>query len=185
MLVTLIRHAQIEPIYQGTYIGHLDVALSTEGIETAKKLCIKLDTLSFDRVFASDLTRSRETLNFSKYAKHALYTPLLREKSWGRHEGMDFNAIIASENIRYSTFKEWLAFLDGEAYDYFIKRVKAFFLEFLTSLHVKSTLVMTHAGVMRVLIMLVENISLEEAFSIKIEYAQSITLNLETMEIRR
>ena len=185
MLVTLLRHAEIPSQYQGTYIGHLDVSLSSVGTTSAKKLATLLENQDFDTVFCSDLKRAKESLAFSKYASNALYTPLLREKSWGRHEGLSFNAIITLENTTYTDFRTWLDILDGENYTHFINRVKMFFLHFLVQSNSKNILVLTHAGVIRVLIMLVENISLEEAFSINIPYANSISLNLETMTIQR
>ena len=183
MLITLIRHAQIDSIYQGTYIGHLDAPLSNEGIQSAKELGKKLNAQHFDVVFSSDLQRAKETLRYCKHSKKALYTPLLREKSWGRHEGMRFEEIVALEKVEYQNFKQWLDILDGEDYSHYINRVKMFFLHFLKALHVENVLVVTHAGVIRILLMLVKEISLEEAFSIKIEYAQSLTLNLKTMEV--
>ena len=174
MQVTLLRHCEIIQAYQGSYIGHLDAPLSQKGLHDAKEVATWLDKRDFSHIFSSDLLRAKSTLQYSKYAKKALYTPMLREKSWGRHEGMRFEQICQQEGYIYSDFKDWLECLDGEDYSRYIRRIRAFFLHFLLHVDAKNILVVTHAGVIRVLMMLVENISLEEAFSYKIGYGKAI-----------
>ncbi|OHE06849.1 MAG: hypothetical protein A3G74_04905, partial [Sulfurimonas sp. RIFCSPLOWO2_12_FULL_34_6] len=113
--------------------------------------------------------KSTSSLSLTAHVKDATYTYMLREKSWGRHEGMSFDEIVAKENIQYIDFLQWIKALDGEPYEEYIKRVKEFFLDYLPSLDKENILVVTHAGVIRVLISIVNKISLEEAFCIKIE----------------
>ncbi|MDX9757486.1 MAG: phosphoglycerate mutase [Sulfurimonas sp. RIFOXYD12_FULL_36_11] len=175
MRVTLVRHAEVDERYQNCYNGHNEIGLSKKGYMQAKELVKKLDILEFDAVFCSDLPRAKETLKHSLHAKEAIYTDKLREKSWGKHEGLSFDEIISEGEIEYVDFLQWIESLDGEPYREYIKRVEKFFFEFLPSLNKESVLVVTHAGVIRVLMSIVKKITLEEAFCMKVENC-SLTL---------
>lgn len=175
MRVTLVRHGEVDEKFKNCYNGHNNIGLSKNGELQAKELCKKLDMLSFDTVFCSDLKRAKETIKHSVQMNKTTYTKKLREKSWGKHEGLSFDEIIAQNEIEYIDFLQWIETLDGEPYKEFIKRVKEFFLTFLPSLKKENILVVTHAGVIHALLSIVHNITLQEAFSIKIEYG-SLTL---------
>jgi alpha-ribazole phosphatase len=179
MKLTLVRHGEVEERYQNCYNGHNEIGLSKKGYMQAKELAKKLDILEFDAVFCSDLPRAKETLKHSLHAKDAIYTDKLREKSWGKHEGLSFDEIIADGEIEYVDFLQWIDSLDGEPYEKYIKRVEKFFLEFLPSLKKESVLAVTHAGVIRVLISILDKITLQEAFGIKIENGSYITIELD------
>ncbi|PNV83167.1 MAG: phosphoglycerate mutase [Sulfurimonas sp.] len=169
MRVTLVRHAEVDEKYHGCYNGHNDIGLSKKGSLQAKELAKELDALKFDAVLCSDLRRAKETLQHSLHAKDAFYTDKLREKSWGRHEGLSFDEIISQGEIEYLDFLQWIEALEGEPYKEFVKRVNEFFLEFLPSLKKESVLVITHAGIIRVLLSIINSTTLEKAFGIKVE----------------
>ncbi|MDD3854897.1 histidine phosphatase family protein [Sulfurimonas sp.] len=178
MRVTLVRHAEVDERYQNCYNGHNEIGLSKKGYMQAKELVKKLDILEFDAVFCSDLPRAKETLKHSLHAKEAIYTDKLREKSWGKHEGLSFDEIISEGEIEYVDFLQWIESLDGEPYKEYIKRVEKFFFEFLPSLNKESVLVITHAGVIRVLMSIVKKITLEEAFCMKVENCSLILFEI-------
>lgn len=169
MRVTLVRHAEVDERYKNRYNGHNDIGLSKTGEIQAKELAQKLNQVEFDAVFCSDLRRAKETLKYSIHAKDAFFSDRLREKSWGKHEGLSFDEIIAKGEIEYINFLQWIEALDGEPYKEYIKRVEEFFLFFLPSLNKENILVVTHAGVIRVLMSIVKKITLEEAFGISVE----------------
>lgn len=169
MKLTMVRHAEVEERYKNCYNGHSNIGLSKNGELQAKKLAKKLDGIKFDAIFCSDLRRAKESIQYSVHAKNAIFTDKLREKSWGKHEGLSFDEIIADKEIEYLDFLQWLGSLDGERHEEYIKRVEEFFLEFLPSLNKESVLVVTHAGVIRVLISILKNITLEEAFGISVK----------------
>lgn len=177
MRVTLVRHAEVEERYKNCYNGHNDIGLSKDGEIQAKELAKKLDVLKFDAVFCSDLRRAKESIEHSLHAKDAIFTERLREKSWGKHEGLSFDEIIAQGEVEYINFLQWIEALDGEPYEEYIKRVEAFFLEFLPSLNKESVLVVTHAGVIRVLMSIIKNITLEEAFGISVKNASFVVFD--------
>lgn len=178
MRVTLVRHAEVDERYKNCYNGHNDIGLSENGSVQAKELAKKLDAMEFDAVYCSDLRRAKETLQHSLHVENAIFTDKLREKSWGKHEGLSFDEIIAQGEVEYIDFLQWIEALDGEAHEEYIKRVSEFFLEFLPSLKKEKILVVTHAGVIRVLLSLINNITLEEAFGIKVENGSLTMLDI-------
>ena len=111
-----------------------------------------------------------------------IYTQALREKSWGRHEGMTFDAIIKQGAFDYEDFLQWINALDGEPYPQYVNRVKRFFTQTLPQTGYNNVLVFTHAGVIRVLMHLLQDISLEAAFSINFPYSAYTTLDTQTWE---
>ncbi len=174
MKITLIRHAEVERAYHQKYNGHIDIHLSEKGREDAKKIAKCFEHEQFDLVFCSDLKRAKETLEPFVQAKDAIYTEVLREKSWGRHEGMSFDAIMAEGAFKYENFMQWINALDGEAYEAYMQRVENFFLHELPSHNAQKVLVVTHAGVIRVLMAIVEKISLEDAFCRELPYGEAV-----------
>jgi alpha-ribazole phosphatase/probable phosphoglycerate mutase len=172
--ITLVRHAEVEETYQGCYNGHIDIGLSKNGEEQAKILANKLSSSPFDAVYCSDLLRAKMTIKPFIQEREAIYTDKLREKSWGKHEGLKFDEIIASGEVEYINFLQWIDTLDGEPYEEYLQRVKEFFLIFLPSQKRENILVVTHGGVIRTLISIVKKISLEEAFGVKVENASFI-----------
>ncbi len=174
MKLTLVRHAEIDEKYIGCYNGHNDVGLSKKGHQQAELLCKKLDVLKFDAIFCSDTFRAKETIKHYIHVDDVHYTKELREKSWGRHEWMSFDEICAKDDIKYENFTQWIDALDGEDYKLFIQRVEKFFFEFLPSLYKKNILIITHSGVIRVLLSIIHKIPLEEAFTIKINHGELI-----------
>ncbi len=177
MRVTLVRHAEVDESYKNCYNGHNEIGLSKIGEIQARKVAKELDAMEFDAVFCSDLRRAKETLKYSIHAKDAFFSDRLREKSWGKHEGLSFDEIIAQNEIEYINFLQWIEALDGEPYAEYIKRVEEFFLFFLPSLNKENILVVTHAGVIRVLMSIVKKITLEEAFDISVENGSFIVFD--------
>ena len=196
MEITLVRHAEVEEAYHKCYNGHIDIGLSSKGEEQAKQLARHLQDKSYCAVFCSDLKRCRQTLEYFKFDIKPVYTSMLREKSWGRHEGKTFDEIIASEDFGYEDFEQWINALDGEAYPQYIARIENFFKGFLPAKQAEAVrganvssvnpyenvLIMTHAGVIRVLIHILQEIALEEAFCQSFAYADYITLDTDTWE---
>ncbi len=185
MKITLLRHTDVNEKYHRCYNGHIDIELSRLGHTQAKEMAKFLDAQKFDGVFCSDLKRAKQTLYYSKHYDNAIFTQKLREKSWGKHEGLGFDEIIAQGEIKYLEFIQWVVALDGEPYEEYINRVRTFFLEYLPSLNKENILVVTHAGVIRILMFLVKEISLEEAFCINVPYSSYVFYDSLTKEFSK
>lgn len=181
MKITLLRHTEVDESYHKCYNGHIDIGLSRRGQAQAESLAKEFEGSKFDLVYCSDLKRTRATLAPFSQVNQTIYTQKLREKSWGKHEGMTFDAIIAEGEIKYENFLQWIEALDGEEYSVYVERVRIFFLEFLTQKNAQDILVVTHAGIIRVLISLIKEISLEEAFSFDVSYGGYLIFDTNSM----
>ena len=136
MKITLVRHTEVQEKYHKRYNGHIDIGLSSLGVTQAKNLASYFKEREFDLVYCSDLKRARDTLSPFVQADQAIYTPKLREKSWGKHEGLSFDEIIAEGEIEYVDFVSWINALGGEDYELYVQRVREFF--FRVSYHARS-----------------------------------------------
>ncbi|EDZ62998.1 putative alpha-ribazole-5-phosphate phosphatase [Sulfurimonas gotlandica GD1] len=183
MTITLVRHGEVKEPYIGCYNGHLDIGLSEKGYADAKALAKHFNTSDFDAIFCSDLIRTKETLKQFINSDDVIYTKELREKSWGKHEGLSFDAIIAQNEIQYINFEQWLNALDGEDVEEYTLRVKKFIFEYLPTLKKENILLVTHSGVIKTFITTLKDISLEEAFGISIPYASYVVYNSETKKL--
>ncbi len=176
MKITFIRHAEVIEEYQGRYNGHIDIPLSQNGKKQAQELAKSLQDKKFDKIYCSDLLRTRETLEAFKLNQETIFSDKLREKSWGVHEGKSFEEIL-NQGIEYHNFEQWLNQLDGEEISSYILRVKNYFNEVILQDKSKNILIVTHSGFIKTLISLVEHISLEKAFSIPLPYSSSTLLD--------
>ncbi|MBA1438347.1 MAG: histidine phosphatase family protein [Epsilonproteobacteria bacterium] len=177
MKLTLIRHGEVTHPYQGRYNGHNNIPLSPRGLQDAKIVGKRLAKYHFDAIYCSDLPRAKQTLQALDLHHPTIFTEQLREKSWGEHEGMSFEQIEAS-GIKYTTFLEWIEQLGGERIEDFQARVANFFYNYLPQQNHQSVLIVTHAGVIKTLLALQKNLTLEESFALKLEYGEMINLTL-------
>jgi alpha-ribazole phosphatase len=176
MILTLLRHAEVVEEYQGKYNGHIDIALSCNGVKQAKKLALELQGEVYDAIYCSNLLRAKQTLELLNIKNtQIIYSEKLREKSWGIHEGKSFEEIEKS-GIKYENFEQWIYALDGENIDEFIKKIKVYFEEIIFTSNAKNILIITHSGVIKSLLKIFLNTSLREAFSQNLEYASFIKL---------
>lgn len=180
MIVTLVRHCEVIEEYQGKYNGHIDISLSKKGKENAKILADKLKDVHFEKVYCSDLLRAKETLDAFSLTQEIIYTPALREKSWGKHEGKSFLEIEA-QGIHYHNFSQWIEALDGEKIDVYTQKIKSFFYGTVFKNSEDTILVVTHAGVIKTLLSITKNISLEKAFSIHLPYSSFLSIDTHYM----
>lgn len=179
MLITLLRHTEVDERYASCYNGHIDIGLSPRGHEQARGLAEHFEQNRFDAVYCSDLIRAKETLRLIPLAVEPTFTKQLREKSWGRHEGKTFDEIKMMENRGYESFEQWLSLLDGEAMESFTNRIDHFFKVYLPAQGHENVLIVTHAGVIRSLMSIIRGVSMEEAFGIQFGYGNYITLDTE------
>ena len=96
-LIYLLRHGKIQNSgEQRRYIGQLDVPLDPEGIRQAERLRERLAPVEFQKIFCSDLERSRETARIlaGANAGEVVVCPELREIHLGEWEGMSFAEVV-------------------------------------------------------------------------------------------
>ncbi|WP_224242462.1 histidine phosphatase family protein [Hyalangium gracile] len=86
----LLRHGETEWNSAGRLQGHLDSALSPEGLRQADALASRLASFSFHSLYSSDLGRALETARriATRTGHSILPDPRLRERGLGVLEGL-------------------------------------------------------------------------------------------------
>ena len=147
MRMILIRHGETHAnaLYeteQRILIGALDepiCQLNDVGIQQAKNIQIALNHQNIDKVYCSDLGRTRQTALLIFPHKNIQYTSLLRERSLGSDEGKLVKELFSRDdiwnyhvNVDEDTLEDCLSkkVLDGESYEDVIKRCKLFLSQF-------------------------------------------------------
>lgn len=86
--VFIVRHGEAESNVEKYFDGWGDSPLTSLGREQASMLRKRLAREGISRVFCSDLARARETLSYLRLACPVTYSKALREKNYGRLEGV-------------------------------------------------------------------------------------------------
>jgi broad specificity phosphatase PhoE len=86
----LVRHGETDWNAEGKLQGHTDRPLNDYGRRQARALADRLAGENIDAVYASDLSRARETAEIvgEKLGLTVAVDPDLREKNWGNWEGL-------------------------------------------------------------------------------------------------
>jgi len=162
----LIRHAETE--FAGTFCGHLDPPLSPLGREHAFELVRSLATSTIDAVYSSDLQRASDTGTALAASKGLTCqtSARLREMHFGAWEGLDWASI---ERRDPDAAAHWIAAFPqlpapgGEAFSVFEQRVVAE-IEKICSHPKRSVAILTHAGVLRVLLQHLAKLTMEQTW---------------------
>lgn len=151
--IYFIRHGQTDWNHIKRFQGQKDIPLNEMGRQQAQATAQRLQAVSFDGAYASDLSRARETADIIN-AHHTLAVvqdKRLRERSFGCFEGYTIDETRQRfPDIRQAYLKDQLHFRipDGESRFEFIQRVGAFF-EGLRQAHAgQRLLVVAHGGVL-------------------------------------
>ncbi|HOP54967.1 MAG TPA: histidine phosphatase family protein, partial [Bacillota bacterium] len=91
----LVRHGTTQYNLENRFQGHLDIPLSNQGIEQAKKLADYLKDKKIDAIYTSDLKRAVQTAEYIAAAKSMKYRllPSLREVDVGELEGLRWHEV--------------------------------------------------------------------------------------------
>jgi len=86
----LVRHGETDWNADGRLQGHTDRPLSDFGRRQARQLAEELAEEKLDAIYASDLSRARETAEIVgvRLGLGVVIDPGLREKDWGTWEGL-------------------------------------------------------------------------------------------------
>lgn len=150
-----IRHAETD--LAGRFCGHSDPPVNNLGLRQIEELIERLKTESIDAVYASDLSRSLTTANAigRAFALSPIKIPELREIDFGQWEGLSWQEIEGRDRIyacRWSGAYPDLPAPDGELLDAFQSRVLGVVKHLLAITSHRCAAVVTHAGVMRVVL---------------------------------
>ena len=149
--LVFIRHAETD--LAGTFCGHADPPLNTAGHQQIKALLTTYPSETFDTIYSSDLRRTITTAE--AFTCPIITTPCLREINFGHWEALTW-AQIEQRDPLYA--QRWLAAFpalpapNGEAFPSFESRVLTVVNDLLHLAEHQRIAVITHAGVMRVVL---------------------------------
>jgi broad specificity phosphatase PhoE len=147
MRLILIRHAEPQEDARGRCYGSLDIGLSGEGREHARRLAATL-SLDYDAVYTSPRLRAIETA--APLAPAPIVVDDLREIDFGELEGRRFEEIERTDPELYRAWMERpteVRFPGGESFpDLRGRALRAF--DAIRSRH-ESSVVVTHGGPIR------------------------------------
>lgn len=160
MEIFLIRHGESLANKVGMIQGQLNVDLSEEGFEQAKKVAQRLKDYDFDFIYSSDLRRALNTAKEINlfHNKEIIIDSNLREKTHGIEDGR--LPSTASEEIweEYRINPDF-KFEKGESFNDLVKRLEIFYKSHLLNPNNqgKKILIVCHGGVIKALLTLIHN----------------------------
>lgn len=173
MQLFLVRHTQVDMPKGICYgISNVDVAPSFE--EEAALVIANVNRFEpFDAVYSSPLERCARLAK--RLSDTVIIDPRLREYDFGEWEQMNWNDIYATDEGK-KWFDDYVntSCPGGESFRVMLDRVNDF-LQDVTDGR-KKLLIVTHAGIIRAFLILLEGYSVSKAFDTPIVYGQMIKI---------
>lgn len=167
----LLRHGAIDNPDQGM-VGQIDLALSRQGRAQARRWAKILEPIAFERIVASDLARTRDTATVVAGGRPVEPLPVLREINLGVWEG------LTREQIKRRYPDLWVARWQdlpncrppqGESFADLAQRVVPAVMA-IGAAATGPVLIVTHAGVIRVVLCHLLGMDLANLFRIGLDY---------------
>lgn len=174
-----IRHAETD--MAGTLCGHSDPPVNVSGKDQIRKLIQTTDLHLIDSIYCSDLQRATTTANAIARTHNVPVhiTSALREIHFGVWEGLTWQQ-IEQHDLTYA--RRWvdefphLAAPGGETFADFESRIRNQLKQLPTPAANKQIVIVTHAGVMRAILSLLNGCSPDEAWDRTKNYCSTFIL---------
>ena len=156
--IILVRHGETVQNARHIIQGHLPGILSKKGREQAKKVAEYLKKEKLDRIYVSDLKRTRDTAKaIIKFHPRVpvIYDPRLREQNYGIYQGKasgTMDEAVRKRRIPYHLYTP----RGGESIVDVQNRVIQFLHDILSEKGLKTVLLVTHGGPMTRMLMHLE-----------------------------
>ena len=144
MLLFMIRHGETEGNVKRLFYSQLDMPLTENGRRQALALRPLLEKYTFDRVYASDLSRAVETAKLVLPDREPILMPQLRECQMGCIDGCTHAEIIG----KYGPLNDHYEPFGGESPEDMCRRVKPF-LEQLEADPCDRAVAFAHSGTLK------------------------------------
>lgn len=171
----LIRHAEVEPLYQNVFGGRIDMNLSERGHDQARQLARFLRTRRFDSIYTSPMKRVQQT--FAPSRRHHSTKPVvlrdLSEIDFGDWTGFGWDAVREKFGIEPY---EWLDKIEqgvvpnGESTVRFRKRIEPCLRRVIRENRGKTAAIFCHGGVIRMMLAILLDLPLPKTGSFEVEY---------------
>lgn len=186
----LARHAEPARWTRGRCIGRTDAGLSREGVRQARSLAVWLRAADIDAVVSSPAMRALRTAH---PIGEAVSVPEdvdadLREIDFGAFDGLRFTTIAREHPDVYS---RWMAspttavFPDGESWDDLRGRARSAFRRITATNEGRTTVVVTHIGVILAILADVLAIADDRVFGFTIGHARVCVVDAEDTPLVR
>jgi len=173
-MIHLLRHGAIEGHEERRFIGQVDLPLGEKGLRQARWWQKELASILFDRIYCSDLTRSRDTARIIGGTRQipVEVMPQLREIHLGEWEGLpvaEVRRCFPEEYERRGRNLPGYRPAGGESFSDLHKRIVPVFERIVSEVkgHI---LIVGHAGVNRTILCHLLGMPLENLFRLGQEY---------------
>lgn len=157
MRLWLVRHGETEANVAGLYSGHAPTPLTERGIAQAQTLGTLLRNVPVDNVLCSELERARHTtqLILAEREVPVRNMPELNEMFFGDWEMRHHRDLAREDAENYAVWcNDWqnATPTNGEGFQAFSRRVERFIAQLADYKACQNLLVVSHQGVLSVLI---------------------------------
>jgi probable phosphoglycerate mutase len=155
--IYLVRHGQSIHNLEERIAGQQDSQLTESGFQDARSVAAAIGRSDFDVVYCSDLLRARQTAeaiyDYLKLNCPINFSPLLRELDYG-----DFTEKPVSEAFEFLNYKvaQGQRYPGGEGFIDLEERAQRFISQLKRESSGRRALVVSHAGSLRLLAMLID-----------------------------
>ncbi len=170
----LIRHTTPK-VDAGTCYGQLNLDVTDTFAEEAEQIKLQLPKTT-DAVYSSPLTRCQKLAEYV-YPGQAKTDPRILEFDFGDWEGLKWTDIPQDALMTWMENYLELAPPNGETMKSMVDRVRNF-VEEITKSNAKCIAIFTHSGAIRVLHHLINDLALEDIFSLTVDYGTVIHFQL-------
>jgi len=178
----LIRHGETDWSKEKRYQGKTDVPLSTEGKKQVRCLSRVFAQYEPHVVYTSTLSRTREsgTILCKSIAAPLKEDAQLNELNFGEWEGKTADELIKTQDPLYTKWMEGQLIKPphGETVSSLRKRVKNFLQECIKTHKNKTVAIVSHGGVLRLLIIEILGLPQKNLFTFKVETGTMSVLTL-------
>ncbi len=153
--ILLIRHGLTEANAKKQYCGSLDLGLSEQGRQQARKLSYRLRREKVRNIYASDKRRAIESAKLIFKGRKITRRHDLREIDFGIFEGKSHSQIMRSHS---SIYQKWLndpyhTFVpEAESLNSFQERVRSALKEIVSCAKDEITAIVCHGGTISVIL---------------------------------
>lgn len=178
-MLYLIRHGAIDATQEKRFVGQIDPPLSPDGRKQSERQGRQLANVPFSKVWCSDLKRAYETAAIvcRNRGLNLQPAPELREINLGQWDGVAMSQIREQFPDLWQARGEDIGHIrppGAESFADLQQRVVPF-IRRIAAQSAGNTLIVTHAGVIRVLLCKVLQMPLSNLFRIHLDYG-GITL---------
>ena len=152
-MIYIVRHGQTDWNKLDVTQGISDVSLNAIGIRQAELASSAIKDVKIDKIYSSDLDRAKVTAKIinSNFKYRIKIDERLREIDYGDIEGVPKHYVKEKD---YETLKKYPKKVNAEPLEDVYKRIKDFFSDINLD---EDILIVTHAGVLRMIIYYLEH----------------------------